>query len=71
MQRHDRSGADRRWYWLLLIPVVAMLWVPSYNRMEPALAGVPFFYWYQFVWIMLTSLVTLGVYLLAHPSERE
>jgi Protein of unknown function (DUF3311) len=71
MQRHDRSSADRRWYWLLLIPVVAMLWVPSYNRLEPSLAGVPFFYWYQFVWIMGTSLVTLCVYLLAHAGERE
>lgn len=48
-----------------------MLWVPSYNRMEPSIAGVPFFYWYQFLWIALTGLVTLVVYLLAHNGGRE
>jgi hypothetical protein len=71
MQRREPGRADRRWYWLLLTPVVAMLWVPSYNAMEPRIAGVPFFYWYQFVWIALTSLVTLAVYLLAHNGGRD
>lgn len=71
MQRREPSGVNRRWYWLLLTPVVAMLWIPSYNRMEPSIAGIPFFYWYQFVWIALTSLVTLAVYLLAHDGGRE
>jgi hypothetical protein len=46
-------------YWglLLLIPFIALLWVPFYNREEPAIAGIPFFYWYQFLWIPLTSLL--------------
>ena len=35
------------------------------------MAGVPFFYWYQFLWIALTSLVTFGVYLLAHSGGRD
>ena len=30
-----------------------MLWVPFYNRVEPAMVGVPFFYWYQLCWIMI------------------
>ena len=38
---------------LLIIPVLAMLWVPSYNKLEPALAGIPFFYWYQLAWILI------------------
>ena len=71
MQRRTSSSARRYWYWLLLIPVVAMLWIPSYNRLEPSLAGVPFFYWYQFLWIALTSLVTLVVYLLAYSGVDE
>jgi hypothetical protein len=71
MQRQAPSGVKLRWYWLLLTPVVAMLWIPSYNRMEPSIAGVPFFYWYQFLWIALTGLVTLIVYLLAHNGGRE
>ena len=48
---------------LLLIPYIAMLWVPSYNRVEPALAGIPFFYWYQMLWILLGVAVLIPVYL--------
>ena len=38
---------------LLLIPFIATLWVPFYNREEPALWGFPFFYWYLFLWLLL------------------
>ncbi len=37
--------------WLLLLPFVCLLWPPLYNRIEPALFGFPFFYWYQLAWI--------------------
>ncbi len=47
---------------LLLIPYIAMLWVPSYNRVEPMLAGIPFFYWYQMLWILLGVAVLIPVY---------
>jgi hypothetical protein len=50
------------WYWLLLVPCVAVLWVPSYNQVEPSLYGVPFFYWYQLLWVPLSALVTAIVY---------
>jgi hypothetical protein len=70
MQR-SRGGANRRWYWLLLMPLVAMLWVQSYNSLEPSIAGIPFFYWYQFVWIALTAVVPWVVYMLAHNGGRE
>jgi uncharacterized membrane protein len=46
---------------LLLIPFVALLWVPLYNRADPTLFGVPFFYWYQFLWVILTSVVIVLV----------
>ena len=48
--------------WLLLIPFAATLIVPLYNRGEPALWGVPFFYWYLLAWIPLSSVLTLFVY---------
>lgn len=51
---------------LLLIPVVAMLWVSSYNRIEPALAGFPFFYWYQLMWVLLSAVI-IGI---VHAMER-
>lgn len=47
---------------LLLIPVVALLWVDSYARIEPRLAGFPFFIWYQFVWVFLCAGCTWAAY---------
>jgi hypothetical protein len=49
-------------YLLLFIPYAAMMWVPSYNRIEPELAGIPFFYWYQMLWIVLGVAVMLPIY---------
>jgi hypothetical protein len=47
-----------------------MLWVPSFNSIDPKLAGIPFFYWYQFVWIAVTGIINLAVYLLAHGGRE-
>ncbi len=55
------------WYLLLLIPFVAMFWVASYNRVEPAWGGVPFFYWYQLLWIPISAAITLIVYAATRP----
>jgi hypothetical protein len=67
-QRFDRErggppGArETRWTWLLLIPLVGTLIPPIYNTNDPELFGVPFFYWYQMVWIPVSVLVTVLVY---------
>jgi hypothetical protein len=45
------------WSLLLLVPFVALLWVPFYNFGEPALFGFPFFYWYQLLWVPITSVL--------------
>ena len=50
------------WYVLLIIPFVALLWVPSYNSAEPMWAGVPFFYWYQLLWVIISAAITAVVY---------
>jgi len=47
---------------LLLVPFVAMLWVSSYNAVEPMVAGIPFFYWYQLGWILLSAVIIAFVY---------
>jgi uncharacterized membrane protein len=47
---------------LLLVPYIAMLAVPFYNRTLPELAGIPFFYWYQLMWIPLAAVLILAVY---------
>ena len=49
------------WNLLLLVPFVALLWVPFYNSVDPQLWGIPFFYWYQFLWVFLTSAVIFWV----------
>jgi hypothetical protein len=59
---------------LLAIPVVALLWVGGYARVEPTLAGFPFFIWYQFLWVFLCAGCTWGAYqviLIARPRRKE
>ena len=40
---------------LLAIPCVAVLVVPFFNRIEPQLWGIPFFYWWQMLWVPLSG----------------
>ena len=54
---------------LLLIPYVAVLYVPFYNRTPPVIAGIPFFYWYQLLWIPLGSFLLFLVLRLSGPSS--
>lgn len=49
-------------YLLLAVPFIAMIAIGFYNRTEPAIAGIPFFYWYQLAWIPLGALLLLPVY---------
>jgi hypothetical protein len=42
--------------------VIVTLWVPLYNRIEPSLVGIPFFYWFQVFWILVTAAATLLAY---------
>jgi len=54
---------NRRWFLLLLIiPFIVLLWPPFYSFSEPSLIGIPFFYWFQMLWIILTSIITAVVY---------
>jgi|1186.fasta_scaffold453372_2 hypothetical protein len=62
-----RQAARRRvntpaWNLLLLIPLVGVLIPSVYNKSDPSLGGIPFFYWYQMAWIAVSVLVTLVVY---------
>jgi uncharacterized membrane protein YadS len=56
---------------LLLVPFAAMLAVPLYNRAGPELAGIPFFYWYQLLWIPLGALLLLPVYRAENRDKRN
>ncbi|WP_030267896.1 DUF3311 domain-containing protein [Streptomyces sp. NRRL B-24484] len=54
----------------LAVPVVATLWVSSYTKADPELGGVPFFYWYQLMWVPVSALFTVGAYLLIKRDEK-
>jgi uncharacterized protein DUF3311 len=53
---------SRWWRWLLALPFIALLWVPFYNAIEPTLGGFPFFYWYQLLWLLITSALIIFLY---------
>lgn len=54
----------------LILPFVAMLWVGSYSRMEPTLLGMPFFYWYQMIWVLVSTVLTMIAYALVRRDQR-
>jgi hypothetical protein len=56
--RLDKSA----WHWLLLIPIVVPLMPVIYNRVEPKLLGLPFFYWGQLSFAFLASAVIAFVH---------
>jgi len=39
----------------LAIPCLAVLLLPLYNRADPQLFGIPFFYWWQILWVPLSG----------------
>lgn len=57
-QRSDHHPIN----WLLLLPLALTLFPPIYNSIDPSIADVPFFYWYQMAAIVVSVLVTLLVY---------
>jgi Protein of unknown function (DUF3311) len=57
-----RGGRRRGWLWLLVLPFAALLVPPIYAHETPHLWGIPFFYWYQAVWLIITAAITALVY---------
>jgi len=58
--------------WLLLaVPYLALCFPQIYARVTPTLFDFPFFYWYQLVWVIITSLLLGGIYLrLKEPDSN-
>jgi hypothetical protein len=70
MSSTPRTGSPRavaaalrwsNWNLLLLVPLVVLA-TPLYNKKEPHLAGFPYFYWLQFLFIPLGVLCVWVVY---------
>jgi len=57
-------------YLLLIVPYLALLIVPLFNRGNPTLVGIPFFYWYQILWTLLVGLVLAPIYLFEEHCRK-
>jgi hypothetical protein len=67
MARNSKNNSfqkipSKAWQWMLLLPLAAVMDVPFYNKIEPTLWDFPFFYWYQFLWVLISALITVFVY---------
>ena len=67
------NGRDRRryWNWLLLIPLLLLVYPGLYARRTPELFGFPFFYWFQFAVVIATAFLTGAVYGLTRGQKNE
>lgn len=62
-QATQKKRGSRWWYLLVLVPLIGTLFPAFYSSITPELWGIPFFYWYQMLWVIISSLVTLIMYL--------
>jgi Protein of unknown function (DUF3311) len=58
----ERPGRSRAVYWLFLLPFAALLYPPLYAHADPHIWGIPFFYWYQAVWLGLTAAISVFIF---------
>ena len=60
MEAPQRSRTG--WYIVLLLFCGLVLWVPLYNRAEPTFIGLPFFYWFQLLLVVVGAALTAIIY---------
>ena len=61
-QQSRRRTGWSWWYLLFVIQFIAVLWPPFYNKAGAGLIGMPFFYWYQLLWVIIGAVLTAIVY---------
>ncbi|MGY6027069.1 DUF3311 domain-containing protein [Streptomyces spinosirectus] len=54
----------------LIAPFIALLWVGSYSKTDPEFIGIPFFYWYQMLWVLISTALTMTAYQLWQRDQR-
>lgn len=61
---------SRAWHVLLVLPFAGTLLPWIYNRAQPPLFGMPFFYWYQLAWVLVTAAL-LGIVVYATRKRND
>lgn len=56
---------------LIAVPVLLVLAVPLYQRTEPTLGGIPFFYWFQMSMAVAAACGCGASYFIAFRHEPE
>jgi uncharacterized BrkB/YihY/UPF0761 family membrane protein len=57
---------------LLVIGIVVPLLVPTYATARPEFIGVPFFYWYQMLWVLIdTALLAICYAIIRREDQRR
>jgi len=57
------------WYVVLLLFCALVLWVPLYNRVEPSFIGLPFFYWFQLLLVLVGAALTAIIYFVTEKNK--
>ncbi|HET9126524.1 MAG TPA: DUF3311 domain-containing protein [Propionibacteriaceae bacterium] len=57
---------------LITLGIVVPLLVPTYAHSTPALIGIPFFYWYQMLWVFGDAVILWICYgLITREDQRR
>jgi hypothetical protein len=57
-----KRGGWSWWYLLFFVEFLVALYPPLFNKVEPTLMGIPFFYWFQLAWVFVSAILTGIVY---------
>ena len=67
----ERADGWSWWYLLFIIQFVAVIWPAFYNKLEPTFIGIPFFYWYQLLCVIIGAVLTAIVYFATAHEPRS
>jgi len=56
---------------LIVLAIIMPLLIPMYARHDPALWGIPFFYWYQLLWVFIASGLLAIAYAIMRREDRR
>ncbi|MGC5166819.1 DUF3311 domain-containing protein [Luteimicrobium sp. DT211] len=56
---------------LVAVAIVLPLVVPIYARHDPDLGGMPFFYWYQLLWVFIDAALLFLAYTVMMKEDRR